>query len=327
MLGRGTRLCPEISKTHFTIFDCFNGTLIEYFRNATDFEVQASLTEPLPIERIIENIYQNVDRDYHVQVLVKRLRRIEKDMSGEAREKFAAFIDDGDIGKFAGELSARIKSDFVKTLKLLRDKNFQDLLVNYPRARKIFIKGYEVVDEVSSEVMIRRGADYQKPEDYLDAFARFVRENPEQIEAIRILLERPRSWKPEVLSELRKKLRLNHFDESDLQKAHKLVYNKALADIISMVKHAARQEEPILTAQERVDRAMRKAMAGKTFTEEQQKWLGLIREHMVQNLTIDLSDFEDAPIFATKGGLGRARKVFTADLEAFIEEFNYAMAA
>ena len=210
-----------------------------------------------------------MDRDYHVRVLVKRLRRIERDMSGEAREKFAGFIDDGDIGKFAGELPARIKGSFVATMKILRDKDFQDLLVNYPRAKKSFIRGYEVVDEVSSEVMIRRGSDYQKPEDYLDAFARFVRENPEQIEAIRILLERPRGWKPEALSELRQKLRLNHFDENDLQKAHKLVYNKALADIISMVKHAARQEEPILTAAERVDRAMGKATAGKTFTQEQ----------------------------------------------------------
>ena len=327
MLGRGTRLCPEINKTHFTIFDCFNGTLIEYFRDATDFNVEPPRREPLPIERVIENIFQNVDRDYHVRVLVKRLRRIEKDMSGEAREKFAIFIDDGDIGKFAGELAVRVKSDFVKTLKLLRDKDFQDLLVNYPRARRSFIKGYEVVDEVSSEAMIRRGAAYQKPEDYLVSFARFVRENPEQIEAIRILLERPRGWKPEALSELRQKLRRSHFDESDLQKAHRLVYNKALADIISMVKHAARQEEPILTAEERVDRAMRNVTVGKTLTEEQVNWLGLIREHMVQNLTIDLSDFEDAPIFATKGGLGRARKVFTADLEAFIEEFNYAMAA
>jgi len=90
MLGRGTLLCPEIHKTHFTIFDCFNGTLIEYFRNATDFNVEPPRREPLPIERVIENIYQNVDRDYHVRVLVKRLRRIEKDMSGEAREKFAA---------------------------------------------------------------------------------------------------------------------------------------------------------------------------------------------------------------------------------------------
>ena len=327
MLGRGTRLCPEIHKPHFTIFDCFNGTLIDYFRNATDFDVESPRREPLPVEQIIENIYQNVDRDYHVRVLVKRFRRIERDMSGEAREKFAGFIDDGDIGKFAGELPAKIKSSFVATMKILRDKDFQDLLVNYPRAKKRFLKGYEVVDEVASEVMIRRGSDYQKPEDYLDVFARFVRENPEQIEAIRILLERPRGWKPEALSELRQKLRLNHFDKNDLQKAHKLVFNKALADIISMVKHAARQEEPILTAEERVARAMRKAMAGKRFTDEQTNWLVLIRSHMVQNLTIDLSDFEDAPIFRNKGGLARARKVFTGDLEAFIEEFNYAMAA
>ena len=47
--------------------------------------------------------------------------------------------------------------------------------------------GYEVEDEVESEVMIRVGSHYQKPEDYLDSFARFVKENPEQIEAIRIL--------------------------------------------------------------------------------------------------------------------------------------------
>jgi len=327
MLGRGTRLCPEIHKTHFTIFDGFNGTLIEYFRNATDFSVEPPTKEPLPIEQVIENIYQNVDRDYHVRVLVKRLRRIEKDMSGEGREKFAAFIEDGDIGRFAGELTARIQGDFVQTMKTLRNKDFQGLLTDYPRARRIFIKGYEVIDEVSSEAMIRRGADYQKPEDYLDSFARFVRENPEQIEAIRILLDRPRGWKPEALSELRRKLRLSHFDEDDLQRAHQLVYNKALVDIISMVKHAARQEEPILTAAERVDRAMLKATAGKTFTEEQAKWLELIRGHMVQNLTIDLSDLDDAPIFAAKGGLGRARKVFTPDLEALIEEFNYAMAA
>ena len=100
-----------------------------------------------------------------------------------------------------------------------------------------------------------------------------------------------------------------------------------MVDIISMVKHAARQEEPILTAAERVDRAMGQATAGKTFTQEQTMWLDLIRAHMVQNLTIDLSDFEAAPIFATKGGLVRARKIFTGDLEAFIEEFNYAMAA
>ncbi len=107
--------------------------------------------------------------------------------------------------------------------------------------------------------MLRKGKEYQKPEDYLVSFARFVKENKEQIEAIRILLEKPKDWKTEALNDLRKKLVTNDFSEKELQKAHKLVYHKDLADIISMVKHAAKDEEPIFTAGERVDKALKKS--------------------------------------------------------------------
>jgi len=327
MLGRGTRLCPEINKTHFKIFDCFDGSLIEYFRNTTDFKIEPPQKEPVPLEQVIENIYQNVDREYNVNVLVRRLWRIERNISGETREKFANYIPDGDLGKFARELLEKIKKDFTATMKLLRDKNFQELLLNYPKAKRTFLIGYEVPDEVSSEVMIHAGSDYQKPEDYLEAFSRFVKENPEQIEAIQILLERPKEWKTDVLNELRKKLVRNNFPEKELQKAHKLVHNKALADIISMVKHAARKEEPIYTPEERVDRALKMIMAEKFFNEEQKKWLGFIREHLVQNLTIEMGDFEYAPIFERHGGLGKAKKVFKDEFEELIAKINYAVAA
>ncbi len=167
MLGRGTRLCPEINKGSFTIFDCFDGTLIEYFKNTTDFKVELPEKEPIPLEQVIENIYQNVEREYYVKVLVKRLHRIERNMSGKAREEFAAFIPDGDMGKFANKLSGMLKNDFSGTMGLLRDKKFQNLLVNYERAKREFLIGYEVEDEVTSDVMIRAGSQYQKPEDYL----------------------------------------------------------------------------------------------------------------------------------------------------------------
>ncbi len=202
----------------------------------------------MPIAQVIENIYQNIDRDYYTKVLVKRLHRIDRTMSGEAREKFGAFIPDGDLGKFAKELPEKIKNDFTNTMTLLRHKDFQDLLLNYERAKRTFVVGYEIEDNVSSDVMIRLGPEYQKPEDYLEAFARFVKENPEQIEAIKILTERPKQWNTKALTELRAKLKLNKFSEKELQKAHQLVYKKALADIISMVKHAAREEEPITSA-------------------------------------------------------------------------------
>jgi type I restriction enzyme R subunit len=327
MLGRGTRRCPDINKGNFTIFDCFDGTLIEYFKDTTDFKIELPEKEPIALQQVIENIYQNVDRSYFTKVLVQRLRRIDRNMSGEARGKFAAYIPDGDMGKFAGELSQKIQNDFTNTMKLLRDNGFQDLLTNYPRAKKAFWVGYEVEDDVSSEVMIHVGSEYQKPEDYLDAFARFVKENPEQIEAIQILLERPKDWQTHVLNELRKKLAQNQFPEKELQKAHEFVHHKALADIISMVKHGAAKEVPLLTAQERVDRALEKVMAGKNFNQEQKHWLGYIREHLVENLTIALDDFDYAPVFERHGGIGRAKKIFEAELETLIAEINYAIAA
>ena len=87
-----------------------------------------------------------------------------------------------------------------------------------------------------------------------------------------------------------------------------MVYNKSLADIISMVKHAAKNEEPIFTAEERVAIAFEKVVANKNYTYEQLNWLGLIKEHLIQNLTIDEDDFKNAPVFETKGGLRKAEK-------------------
>ena len=239
MLGRGTRLCDEIGKTHFTIFDCFDGTLIEYFKNATDFQVDPPQKEPVPLPQIIENIYQNIDREYYLRVLVKRLHRIARDMSGEAREKFAVYIPNGDLRTFAAGLPEKLKKDFLNTMNLLRDKDFQDLLLNYQRAKRHFLVGYEVEDDVSSEVMIHAGSDYQKPEDYLSAFARFIRENKDTIDALSIVLARPKGWKTETLNDLRQALSKNNFPEGEIQKAHKLVYHAALADITRRARRRA----------------------------------------------------------------------------------------
>jgi type I restriction enzyme R subunit len=326
MLGRGTRLCNDIFKTHFTIFDCFDGTLIEYFKNTTEFTLEPPQKDPVPIEKVIENIWQNIDRDYNVNVLTKRLHRIEKNMSGDAREKFAEFIPNGDMSKFASELKASIKKEFTKTMEILRNKDFQELLVKYPRAKSSFLIGYDVVDTVSSEWVFKIGDDVVKPEDYLLSFERFVKENPEHIEAIEILLCRPKDWKTDVLSELREKMKKN-FKEADLQRAHKIVYNKALADIISMIKRASEQVAPIYTASERVELAMRQFMSGQNFNEEQIKWLELIRNHLIENLTIDLDDFELMPIFTREGGKSKAKKVFGDNLCFMVARLNELIAS
>jgi type I restriction enzyme R subunit len=209
-------------------------------------------------------------------------------------------------------------------MKLLRDSEFQELLVNYPRAKRVFLVGYGVKDEVSSRKLFGK---WEKPEDYLDAFAKFVRQNVNQFEAIRILVKRPQNWNPDVLSDLRRLLRANDFDEKRLGKAHEKVYRKALADLISMIKHAADQQAPLLTAQERVAAALEEMRAFHSFTPEQEKWLGMIGEHLKENLSISEEDLELQPVFAQRGGLAKARKLFGSELPPLIDRLNYTLVA
>lgn len=326
MLGRGTRLCPEINKEKFTIFDCFDGTLIEYFKNATDFDVNLQ-KDAIPLPEIIERIYDNRDREYNTKVLIKRLRRIEKNVGAEAREQLSKYIPEGDLKVYTDKLRENIEKNFTETLRLLRDKEFIDLLVNLPRPKKLFLKGYDIVDTVEDEVMFRVGSDYQKPADYLKLFERFVAENPEHIQAIEILLSRPSKWNAGALEDLRNKLRKSDFSERDLQRGHELVYKKPLADIISMIKHASDFQVPILTAQERVETALASLMGTKQFTDEQQTWLAYIKQHLIENLALAEADFESMPVFARHGGLVVAKKVFGDDFNLLINKINESLAA
>ena len=199
------------------------------------------------------------------------------------------------------------------TMSLLRDKVFQDLLMNYPRKERRFIVAYETQDTVTSSWLVRGidGKEY-KPDDYLTAFAQFVRENPQQIEAIRILLQRPKDWSTKALSDLQQKLAATpqRFNKENLQRAHELHYQKALVDIISMVKHAANEQQPLYTAEERVKLAMAKITSGKNFTPEQVQWLERIEGHLTENLTIDPERFRRLASLQSGGRLGSRQQGF-----------------
>jgi len=332
MLGRGTRNGEKFTdKSHFTVFDSFDGTLLAYFRTATAITAEPPDKPTRTIHEVIDDIWANRDCDYNIRCLVRRLQRIDKEMAGDARELFAAFgITDGDVARYARELPAKLHRDFTGAMKLLRDASFQKLLAEYQRPPRSFIRADAYEDHVGSVWLVRDAAGHEyKPEDYLDAFATFVRENPSKVQAIRILLNRPKEWSTEALTELKAKLAAapQRFTVDALEKAHRLRYDKELVDIISMVKHAARDEEPLLTAEERVGRAFDLLTAKDTFTTEQQRWLERIRQHLIANLSIDEDDFENVPILQAAGGWGNANRAFKGKLPVLLKAFNEAIAA
>jgi type I restriction enzyme R subunit len=141
-------------------------------------------------------------------------------------------------------------------------------------------------------------------------------------------LNRPKDWSTNALAELRKKLATSpqHFTEENLRRAHAARYNKALVDIISMVKHAAKQEEPLLSPPERVDRALKRLAIGHQFTPEQEQWVERIRSHLVENLSIAKDDFDIVPVLSGRGGWKPADRAFKGKLQDLLSEINEAIA-
>lgn len=223
---------------------------------------------------------------------------------------------------------SEIFESFTSVMDLLRNEQFQKLLVDYERAKKVFLVGYEVQDEVSSMILFEAEGRYGlQPVDYLLAFSEFVKRKENEIAAIAILLNKPKDWNTNALNELRQKLKENNFDEANLRKAHKIVYHKDTVDIISMVKHAAKETEPLLSPEERVNQAILKVIAGKKLNEEQLKWMEYIKEHLKYNMTLDEEDLQELPVFADRGGLNKFKKVFSNNYQNLIQEINSFIAA
>ena len=79
-------------------------------------------------------------------------------------------------------------------------------------------------------------------------------------------------------------------------------------------------------AEEWVDRAMARVRAGKTFTLEQERWLALIRNHLVENLAIGQEDFDLIAFNRVGATWGRVNCDFEGTLAGVLAEINEAMA-
>jgi type I restriction enzyme R subunit len=145
-----------------------------------------------------------------------------------------------------------------------------------------------------------------------------VKANPDHIDAIKILLDKPSNFTTKELNELRAKLskRPERFTEDNLRRA----YHNALADIVGIVRHAA-NGDPLIPPEEKVDKAIAMLKKNTKFTEEQEKWLALIRNHLVANLIVEQKDFSYPP-FSRHGAWKKANEVFDGKLPELLKKIN-----
>ena len=331
MIGRGTRKGERHpDKSHFVVFDCFDGTLLEYFKNCTGVTSEPPEKPGRSVAEVINDIWQNREREYNTRCLVRRLQRIEKEVTGEGRADFAAFgIADGDVGRFAAQLSSRLASDFTGEMKRLRNPDFQRLLEEYKRRAKTFIKAIENEDTVSSAYLFRDSAKREyTAAGFLSRFAQWVAEQQFTLEPLRVLLHEPTKWNPAALKELTHALTATaeQFTADRLELAHRLHDGTAKADLLSAVRRAADPAAPLLTADTRAARAVERATAETTPTAEQAAWLARIRQHLVASMSIEQEDFELIATLADAGGWGAANKAFGGKLAELVQALNHYFA-
>ncbi len=319
MLGRATRLCPEIGKTHFEIYDVVGVyNALEPVSTMKPVVVNPTATFDDLVDGI-DSLESDAARRNQVDIIIAKILRNKNKMTDEFREHFKSLADGQSPESFVDALRNMPIDKAVETVKKRRDA------FNYVRGvhqeRPKFIS--DAKDEVTSH---ERGyGDTGKPEDYLREFRAFIDNNVNEIAALNIVATRPKELTRQALKELKLILDRNDFKEEWLKSAWREMTNEDIAaDIISFIRQKS-LGDVLISRDERIHTAITKTKkAHPELSKVQLNWLDRIEAYLLQEVVLNRESFE-APQFKNKGGFAAVDKAFGNKLEAFIDEINNYM--
>ena len=233
MLGRATRLCPSIGKTHFEIYDPVG--VYESLQDVSNMKpvVTNPSTSFEDLMKGLEVAATDEQLAYQIDLIVAKLQRKRRNVSKKALEQFAYLTGGKDLGVFAEHLnSSTIKE---ATAELLGHREAFSVLDKDKthRKRPVVIDNHE--DELIDHT--RGYGEGQKPEDYLEAFREFINNNINAIAALRTVCTRPSELTRDALKSLKLELDRHDFTEKQLNSAWNEMTNQDIvADIIAFIQ-------------------------------------------------------------------------------------------
>ncbi len=317
MLGRATRLCPEIDKGLFRIFDAVD--LYPHLQNLTDMKPVAA-DPKITLTKLFEELCGHGDLAHKNRIreqIIVRLRRRLRKIGPEARARFE---------KEAGEtpeaaLDRFVNGDPMDLAAWASERPNLGPILDWSNddgtPRYLPISTHD--DEVTS---ITRGYGAgEKPEDFLDKFARFVRDNVNKIAALTIVVQRPQALTRESLRQLKLELDAEGFTDAKIKRAWADARNEDIAaSIIGYIRQAA-IGDPLIPYADRVRQAVNELLHKREWTDVQRKWIERIGRQLEIEIVVDRAAFDSEP-FAALGGWQRINKVFNGELETVVRDLN-----
>jgi len=208
-------------------------------------------------------------------------------------------------------------------------------------------RSYEqTIDETSRDLLIDAGPVTDEPgwaKSYTDGFRAYLEEHRDEIEALRFFysipwkdrpsfaeikylaaaIERtPQAWTTERLWKAYAALDGSKVHGSD---------RRVLTDLVSIIRYALGLSDELVPYAEVVEERyqtwlLQQEQAGRRFTDEQRRWLDMIKNHLITSLGISADDFDYTP-FSQEGGLGKAIQVFGSELDGLLDELNRDLVA
>lgn len=316
MLGRATRLCSKICKDHFEIYDPVG--VYETLEPVSN--MKPVTPNPKTTFEDLLNGLKVVEKDkqaYQLSLIIAKLQRKSRKISPKALEQFAYLTGGKDPKAFAKELNDGKVADSMKRV-LECSEAFAVLDSDSThRKRRVVIDSHE--DEIVSH---ERGyGKASKPEDYIEAFRRFVVENLNEINALKIVCTRPFELTRATLKELKMELDRHDFTEKQLNTAWNEMTNEDIvADIIAFVRQQA-IGSTLISHETRVKNAFAKLRQNHKFNKIQLDWLKRIEKVMLEEAVLDEQMFEQGA-FKNNGGFKGIDRRFEGQLHDVIVELN-----
>ncbi|PZP30129.1 MAG: type I restriction-modification system endonuclease [Roseateles depolymerans] len=336
MIGRATRRCDEIGKTVFKIYDPVDlyaslqavntmqplvkdpkvtlEQLIDELDNPASYEAPGSGPGRSHAHDVLDQLNQKLMRVLRQAAHKAETRPALKDKLGQLEQQWGVPPDKlhQHLHKLGQEHGPRAAADYLR--------HSTRLLTQLAEVKDLIGTSYLPVLSTHSDALVAREQSwgtYKRPEDYLDSFGAFIREQLNQSAALAVVVKRPRDLTREQLKEIRLLLDEHGYSEAKLQAAWRSRSNQDIAaSILGHIRRAA-LGEALLPFEQRVAQALQKIYSQRAWTPVQRKWLERLGRQLTHEVVMDTTFVNRA--FEQDGGAKQLNKLLGGELQQVLE--------
>lgn len=321
MLGRATRLCPDLfgpglDKEVFHIFDA-----VDLYAALDDLNTMKPVVKDvqLTFAKVLAQLSAAPDAASKRALLAELVALLQR-----KRRKLQRH--DEQLERLCGQTT-------LKVLAAIRAGSPADAIALFKNTPGLAL----VFDELTTastppsvpisehpdalEIKERGYGKSKRPDDYLDAFGRWLKENLNAFPALLVVTKRPRELTRAQLKEIKLALDEAGFNETSLRTAWREWKNEDIAaTIVGFIRNRA-LGSPLLSYPLRVEHALQTILSSQTWTSPQRDWLRRIANQIKADTVVD-RDALDHGIFQNSGGFNRINKIFDGHAQDILTDFH-----